>query len=120
MPYFSTLFLLKKWGIIVHLLLFLPKKSVFLLNKSEEKGHNCTFIAISSENLFFYYVYTQYILHKRIYLLLHQPRAYARERKRFFDFFCKVGRSLKRKRKSCAKKKKRKPTKRKLPCRLRV
>lgn len=119
MPYFSTLFLLKKWGIIVHLLLFLPKKSVFLLNKSEEKGHNCTFIAISSENLFFYYVYTQYILHKRIYLL-HQPRAYARERKRFFDFFCKVGRSLKRKRKSCAKKKKRKPTKRKLPCRLRV
>ena len=87
MPYFSTLFLLKKWGIIILLLLFLPKKSVFLLNKSEEKGHNCTFIAISSENLFFYYVYTMYILHKRIYLLLHQLRAYARERKRFFDFF---------------------------------
>ena len=87
MPYFSTLFLLKKWGIIVHLLLFLPKKRLFLLNKSEEKGHNCTFIAISSENLFFYYVYTMYILHKRIYLLLHQPRASARERKRFFDFF---------------------------------
>ena len=87
MPYFSTLFLLKKWGIIVHLLLFLPKKRVFLLNKSEEKGHNCTFIAISSENLFFYYVYTMYILHKRIYLLLHQLCAYARERKRFFDFF---------------------------------
>lgn len=86
MPYFSTLFLLKKWGIIVHLLLFLPKKRAFLLNKSEEKGHNCTFIAISSENLFFYYVYTMYILHKRIYLL-HLLRACARERKINFKFF---------------------------------
>ena len=33
MPYFSTLFLLKKWGIIVHLLLFLPKKYPFLQKK---------------------------------------------------------------------------------------
>lgn len=62
------------------------KNGVFLLNKSEEKGHNCTFIAISSENLFFYYVYTMYILHKRIYLLLHQLCAYARVRKEFLIF----------------------------------
>ena len=86
MPYFSTLFLLKKWGIIVHLLLFLPKKSVFLLNKSEEKGHNCTFIAISSENLFFYYVYTMYILHKR-YIYYYINCAHTRVREKDFLIF---------------------------------
>lgn len=72
MPYFSTLFLLKKWGIIVLLLLFLPKKSVFLLNKSEEKGHNCTFIAISSETFsFITYILCIYSIKEYIYYYIN-------------------------------------------------
>lgn len=88
MPYFSTLFLLKKWGIIVHLLLFLPKKRAFLLNKSEEKGHNCTFIAISSENLFFYYVYILciYSIKEYIYYIIYRAHTRVRE-KDFLIFF---------------------------------
>lgn len=87
MPYFSTLFLLKKWGIIVLLLLFLPKKSVFLLNKSEEKGHNCTFIAISSENLFFYYVYILCIYSIKEYIYYYINCAHTRVRGKDFLIF---------------------------------
>ena len=55
---YFMVYLPKKWGIIVHLLLFLPKKCPFLPKKctfmrvfSEEIPLSCTFMVISSEEI---------------------------------------------------------------------
>lgn len=95
------------------------KNRVFLPKKSEEKAYNCTFLAITSDFLFFYFIYTTYIFHKRIYIYFFFIRACARE-KNFKRFFLIKGRekSGREKKKKLRQKEKEKAHKEKTPCRL--
>lgn len=61
MPYFSTLFLLKKWGIIVHLLLFIQKKRVIIAHLSPFLRKTFSFITYilciySIKEYIYYYI----------------------------------------------------------------